>query len=173
MNYEAFNRHIFQFYTLRNSTSFCDLGITTEDVEKICSIQEIHAFAELKHSWNDLLRIEKEIPQYFGLLAVQCLAATLMEADDDNSHRDYNVRLSQLLGLEEKHTLQALYLGDGAEGPIQEQIWQSAVEFLRLGFGLVIRIPDASSHAGRFIQYPKSQALLSKEDLKRCTSFYF
>jgi len=173
MNYEAFNCHIFQFYTLRNSTSFCDLGITTEDVEKICSIQDIQAFAELKQSWNDLLRIEKEIPQYFGLLAIQCLAATLMEADDDITHRDYNVRLSQLLGLTEKHTLQALYVGDGTGTPIQEQIWQSAVEFLRLGFGLEIQIPAPTSHAGRFVQFPKSQALLTKEDLKRCTEFYF
>ncbi|MDP4256368.1 MAG: hypothetical protein Q8938_20370, partial [Bacteroidota bacterium] len=132
MNYEAFNRHIFQFYTLRNSTSFCDLSITIEDIRQICSIEDIETFSELKRSWNDLLRVEEETPQYFGLLAVQCLAATLMEADEDNSHRDYNVRLSQLLGLEEKHTLQALYLGDGAEAPIQQQIWQSAAEFLRL-----------------------------------------
>jgi len=144
-----------------------------EDIEGISPIGDVPAFPELRNAWNELLKTEESLPQYFGLLAIQCLAGTLMEADDDGTHRDYNVRLSQLLGISDKYCLQPLYIGDNLANPIQEQIWLSATEFLRLGFGLTVHIPAPTLNAGRFIQFPKSQALLTKEDMKRCSGFFY
>lgn len=172
MNYTYFNKEVLEFYVERRNTSFCNLAIDEFDVSDI--VVNLPFFEELKRDWNKLLEAIDDIPQYFGLIAIQCFAASQRQADAENDigENEYQVRLRNLLGIENDTILQQLYRGQDNQNPIQEQIWFAAKDFLQVKFGLELNIPNRNAYAGRYVQYPKSQSLLTKEDLKRFTFFF-
>lgn len=173
MTYKEFNQKIFHFYQARSSSSFCILSITKKEMEDIIAIDKIGKFHELKSSWKELLKIENSIPQYFGLIAIQCFAASLMRRDQSNSEAAYKVRLCEILCLFDSQDLQSLFKGQDTGDAVQEEIWYSAKRYLKDYFQQELEIPEKTKSAGRFVQYPKSQALLNLDDLKRFTPFFF
>lgn len=141
-------------------------------MEDIIAIDKLGAFDELKSSWKELLKVENSIPQYFGLIAIQCYAASLMRRDQLNSEAAYRIRLCEILCLADRQDLQSLFKGEDAGGAVQEEIWYSAKKYLKDYFQQELEIPERTKGAGRFVRYPKSQALLNLEDLKRFTAFF-
>jgi hypothetical protein len=172
MNYHQFNKKILDYYISRSTSSFITLSIDRSDLEKIIPIKKIDSFDELKNCWNYLLKEIENIPQYFGLIAVQCFAASQMHSDEYNAADAYQVRLKETLGLEPEFNLQNLFRGSDPEIAVQEEIWHRAKEFFHKTFGLYLDIPARTRNTGRFVQYPKSQVLLTLEDLKPFTQFF-
>jgi hypothetical protein len=172
MIYVDFNKSVLEFYIERANSSFCNLAIDDIDVKSI--IEDLSFFKELQQDWYLLLESVDDIPQYFGLIAIQCLAASQREADKENDigENEYQIRLKQLLNIESDAKLQNLYKGINSQNPIQEQIWFAAKDFLQNRYSLELSIPSSNTHAGRYVQYPKSQSLFTIEDLKRFTPFF-
>jgi len=118
------------------------------------------------------LRVRDSIPQYFGLLAIQCLAASLMQNNGEYTANSYQIRLEELLDIKDNNTLQNLFRGTNRNEPVQEEIWNSAKNFLKAELGFELNIPARTTGRGRFVQYPISQSLLNTEDLRHFTSFF-
>lgn len=172
MDYSEFNNKILEYYISRSSSSFCNLSMDRTELEKIIPVAHIKLFDELKFCWNNLLEEAENIPQYFGLIAVQCFAASQMHRDESNAEDAYKIRLKQVLGLSGNYDLHALFHGDDPEIAVQEEIWYRAKTYFLENFGQNIHIPAKTKRAGRFVQYPKSQVLLTLEDLKHFTTFF-
>lgn len=141
-------------------------------MEEVIPINEIGDFEELKYSWNRLLNSIDGLPQYFGLIAIQCLAASQMHRDQTNAEGAYNVRLCEILNLPDSVSLQYLFKGLNPDQPVQEGIWYSAKAYFKKYFQQDLDIPARTIYAGRFVQYPKSQALFNLEDIRRFTQFF-
>jgi hypothetical protein len=172
MTYPEFNKKAFEFYIKRATYSFFTLSIDDGEFQSLTDVNQLHQFKELKQSWSPLLRIEEGVPQYFGLLAIQCYAASIMHDDGANASDAYQIRLRNLLNLVDNNQLQLLFSSSNSISPIQEEIWSSAQTFLKKRFSLSLEIPAKTKYAGRYVQYPKSQALLTSEDLKMFTIFF-
>ncbi len=172
MQYVNFNKKILNKYIERSNSRFINLAFDEYDIEDICD--ELPIFKELQSNWNKLLEIINDEPQYFGLIAIQCLAASQRQADSENDigENEYQIRLRKLLGITNDATLQQLYKGIDAQNPIQEQIWFAAKDFFLEKYDLELKIPQININAGRYVQYPKSQSFFTKEDLKRFTVFF-
>jgi len=101
---------------------------------------------------------------YFGLCAIQIFMVSQMQDDVEYSAREYNPRLADFLRID-TNTLQKLYADN------QDTIWEKLKQYAGEN-DYRINIPGQSSGKGRYIQYPFSQALLNKEDLRK-TSILF
>jgi len=172
MTYQEFNQKVLDYYISRSTSTFFTLSLDKQELENILSIGEIQQFHFLKTSWNCLLNTKEDIPQYFGIIAIQCYAASLMHEDDHNAADAYQVRLGELLDLEDISILQRLFKGFDITNPIQEQLWFKAKHYIESNFNLKLEIPPKRYYRERFVQYPKSQALLNTEDLKYFTLFF-
>jgi hypothetical protein len=172
MNYTEFNSRIFDYYILRSSTSFCNLSIDKAEIETIIPVDHIKQFNELKSTWDNLLTSYDDIPLYIGLISIQCYAASQMQRDEYNAADAYKIRLAEVLGLDNVQILQNLFKGGNPELSIQEQIWHQAKLFFKNKLGQDLDLPAKARHAGKYVQYPKSQALLNIEDLKHFTRFF-
>ncbi len=172
MKYSEFNKRILFFFRDRSHSTFCSFSIDKNELEQIVSIDAIKTFPELKEDWGDLLVEKNCIPQYFGLLAIQCLAASQMHDDGTHTAEAYSIRLLELLGLQKTELYQLFNSSRGLIEPAQEKIWYSAKSYFKRNFNQELVIPQKTTGAGRFVQYPKSQTLLNLEDLRRFTPFF-
>lgn len=173
MTYQDFNRRVFDFYMSRAQGDYCYLSLDDNDMAQISGDQIVPKFPLLATSWYPLLTKFNDLPQYFGLIGIQCYAAFLMEKEKDINARAYKIRLRQLLGLQNDQELHRLFSADNGQLSIQEEIWQTAQAYFKNELGLLLEIPIARSHAGRYIQYPISQCLLNKEDVRWFTLFFY
>jgi hypothetical protein len=172
MTYQEFNQKVLDYYISRSTSTFFTLSLDKQELESILSIGEIQQFHFLKISWDCLLNPKENIPQYFGLIAIQCYAASLMHNDGRNADDNYKVRLSELLNLEDANILQNLFIGIDLVNPVQEKLWHNAKIYIETNLKQKLDIPNRRNNAGRYVQYPKSQALLNTEDLKYFTLFF-
>lgn len=170
MSYFDFNKRVFNFYIQRTKSKFCSFALDRTEFTNLVEIQQIKHFEILKSNWSPLLEIQAGIPLYFGLIAVQCFAATLMEERDDVTDHAYQIRLQELLGL--NSNTQQLFKYPVGPDTIQEKIWHDAKHFLQETYGLKLEIPERKLYKGKYVQYPLSQLLLKTEDLKDFTRFY-
>ena len=171
MTYQEFNKKILEYYLSRSSSEYCTLSIDRHELETVIPVEELSGFMNLRSNWQPLTRRIDDIPQYLGLLAIQCYAAYEMQKDKEKTANAYKIRLCKILMLEESQ-LQNLFKGEDGDYPIQEEIWCNVRQYFKEDFELKINIPERTMGAGRFVQFPKSQALLNTEDLK-CFSFFF
>lgn len=171
MTYKDFNKQALNFYLSRASSSFFTFSIDHSELSAIVSDNNIPKFKRLDSDWTLLLREEDGIPQYFGLIALQCYAGTLMEDDNFISDRVYNARLLQVLQLTNVEA-QTLYKDGNPDETAQELIWFAAKDYLFANYGLKLSIPERRIFSRRYVQYPLSQVLLNNEDLKQFTSFF-
>lgn len=170
MNYIDFNNRALAFYTERAKTSFCSLSLDRNEFELLVGTSEAMPFEELKDDWGFLAQKANDIPLYFGLIALQCFAATQMEEDDNVTDDAYVFRLQKLLGL--SVDLQQFFKTPIGSETIQEKIWYDAKLFLENQYGLKLDIPNRKFYRGRYVQYPLSQLLLKTEDLKDFTPIF-
>ena len=177
LNYQDFNKWAHDYYLSRfkkNTTGI--LCIDTGDIddflqpyESSLEIDKIFHFREIfDGSWKPLLGNDyyKEIPSYFGLIALQCYAASKMEDSAEINEANYKIRLVDLVGLKSPHHLQQLF-SEPAHGnlSVQEELWNRASRYLK-SRGITIYLPPQKTRSNRYIQYPKSQVILNAEDLK-------
>lgn len=165
MTYIDFNKNAFQYFYQKAHLPYCTFAVDNEAIAIICAGTPLPVFTTLHSSWTSLLS-GGDIPQYFGLLAIQCYAATLMENDHDGSIKAYKLRLMQLINLKTIEELNGLFEEHLGGRPIQESIWLAAQKYVVDHWGQQLTLPFVRTHAGRYVQFPKSQALLNKEDLK-------
>lgn len=172
MTYQEFNLKILEFYLVRSTSTYCNLAIDAMELQSIVSPATLGDFDILKNDWGGLINTQQEPPQYFGIIAIQCYAASLMQAEGQYSASAYQIRLREILGIDSDNELQQLFRGCDKFNPIQEEMWHMAKHYLKAEHNLKLEIPNKTVNAGRFVQYPKSQALLNTEDLKRFTVFF-
>jgi hypothetical protein len=172
MTYQEFNLKVLEFYLARSTSAFCNLSIDSRELQSIISPVTFGNFSILRNDWSSLVNARNKPPQYFGLIAIQCYAASLMQAEGYYSAGAYQIRLRQLLGLDSDNDLQQLFRGGDKSNPIQEEMWHRAKNYLKAEHKLKLDIPAKTINAGRFVQYPKSQSLLNTEDLKGFTIFF-
>lgn len=175
--YRFFNNWVYHNYIDRaipfKTGSFAiDLGRFLEEN----NFENFH-FDEIKaRNWSLLLEgnyeeAECEIPRYFGLIALQCYAALLMENDGINSERVYQERFCELAGLGSNSVLQARFREDFQHLKVQEVIWTQAKRHFSL-LNIPIAIPDLKDGVGRYVQFPLFQVVLNKEDMKEFIPFF-
>lgn len=130
-------------------------------------------FLDLHKNWESLLENIDGLPQFFGLIGLQCYAAHRMESDNHYTAADYKSRLSEVLGVA-KEQLQTLFAAaDRFEQPVQERIWEAMRVFVDEEFGQQLDLPKPTTYAHRYTQFPKSQSLLNTEDLRHFTLFFY
>lgn len=127
----------------------------------------------LQEDWTCTTAYPSGVFQGFGLLALQTYAAYLMQkaSDDSFTENAYNQQLCDLLKIEMSQ-LQRLFRGNHAPTTIQDEVWGNMNLYLAQN-GYSLDIPLPSTGPGRFVQYPKSQALLNTEDLKVLTAWFY
>jgi len=125
-------------------TNFCALQISISEILKDNHIQIVE--------------------NCFGLCAIQVYIANQMKEEFDLSSRQYNPRLAKYLRISNNKLMQ-IYSKN------QELIWYNLKEFCKKN-NFQINIPSKKTGKGRYIQYPFSQALLNREDLKKGDIFF-
>ena len=124
----------------------------------------------IDQNWSKLLLEEdKNKPRYFGLIALQCYAASLMENDGRTSIKDYKTRFNEISG--NTNELQNVFKEEIEGISVQEKIWIRSRCFFST-IGIEINIPEIKSFKGKYIQYPLSQVILNQEDLKEYVSLF-
>ncbi|WP_367331267.1 hypothetical protein [Sphingobacterium multivorum] len=185
MGYLEFNRWSYEYYkttTLKNGV--CCLAIDEYEIEifkRQYSLDNLY-FKEIGlGSWGKLLNFhdygDMKIPIYFGLIALQCLAASSMEnsetviLEEPNekaiiiSSGNFWDRFCRITGIKKQRLLKC-YSEEQNGVPIQEILWHSAKKYLENNLKFQLKIPQKTKGPGRYIQYPKFQVVLNKEDLK-------
>jgi hypothetical protein len=114
---------------------------------------------KFRYYWNTSFTKKKGIPKFLGLIAIQIYEASLMQNEKKFSAREYNPRLEKYLDVSQGQ-LQVLYAN------YQDNLWHK-LEIWADEEGFNICIPEIGLGAGRYTQYPLSQALLNQEDLKQ------
>lgn len=173
LNYLEFNNWALDYYKYRNSYSTIGtLAIEVIEIENYCKKHSCDLkFPEIiEQDWSRLLQKEDE-PKYFGLIALQCYAASKMQFDDNTGVNDYQTRFIEVSGITSTQELQIKFRSEFIGIPIQEKIWIEAKKFLS-NINIEIYIPNQSNGAGRYVQYPKKQVVLNQEDLKEYVNFF-
>lgn len=172
MSYNKFNEYIYHhFFNDENIGETIILAVDDSIISDFCNLFEItkeeldiSVRQKYRHSWDLTLTEEMDIPQYIGFIAIQIYLASQMQNEGDFSDRQFNPRLSQYLDIS-TNKLQELYR------LYQDSLWQGLVEWTTEN-NFNICIPEMKSGKGRFVQYPLSQALLNKEDLKNAPKLF-
>lgn len=171
MTYTEFNQCVLKHYLSKARSDFFSLSMDRTELKSIIPPEEIKHFVCLKDDWISLLDKKNGIPQYFGLIALQCVAGSMMENDGKDSERVYQIRLQQVLHLPDKN-IQDLFKGKNPNYSTQEKIWFAAKDYLYNEHGLSLDIPACKQNKGRYIQFPLSQVFFTTEELKHFTIFF-
>lgn len=175
--YVSFNKWVYNYYI-----NYCipnqlnSLSIPSSEIDEfvIANAVRLDSFEEVNSdSWSNLLKKKETIPQYFGLIALQCLAAFKMQNEIDRTRTESNYRnhFADIVGLSNvndfnKFSSESFNLNLN----VQEAIWLNAVDYLKLNY-INISIPQIRAGKGRYVQFPISQIILNYEDLKEYIFF--
>ena len=118
-----------------------------------------------RRSWANYLKSIDDIPQCFGIVALQIFCASLM-GSPGYSDNEYNPILLKILGVSENFLQLYLYKEH------QDEIWQLLKNYIK-SIGYKPNIPSRKSYKGCYIQYPLSQVYLNENDLSRLYNYYF
>lgn len=175
MNYRNFNHRVYKYY-LENliPNEYNTLTIPKSDFEDLIeNILNAKKFKEVnEYDWSFLLKYDDNIPRYFGLLALQCHAAFMMQNTGSVTAANFREQFLLLTGIESIQQLNRLFsekINDKLN--VQEKIWLEAKRFFK-NKNIFLNIPQPKSYAGRNTQYPESQCVLNYEDLKEYHNFY-
>lgn len=169
--YQYFNKWVYSYYTHTNRQSNQGtFAIDLQMFQKQCNVDNF-VYPEIRFgNWTKLLtshgnESDENIPSYFGLIALQCHAAMLMEHDGIESDKMYRSKLVKLTGMESVHFLDSCFRENYRGQPVQEVIWEEAYNNF-MAIGISIFLPQKHISANRYVQFPKSQVVLNREDLK-------
>ena len=176
--YRTFNKWVYNYYVnYFIPYQLNSLSIPRSEIDEFVKVNNIRlvSFEEINsNSWSDLLKKKETIPQYFGLIALQCLAAFKMQNEIDRTRTESNYRnqFADIVGLSSvndfnKFSSESFDLNLN----IQEAIWLNAVDYLKLNY-INISIPKIRPGKGRYVQFPISQIILNYEDLKEYAIFF-
>lgn len=174
-NYQRFNKWVCDYYDNNLIEGQINtLTIPKGEIDQFVALYkiELDTFDEIKYySWQNLIEYSSNNqPKYLGLIALQCLAAYTMQADEDLAANNYRERFITIVGIDSVETLSNLFEGILIPSD-QEKLWfETKRYFSRRKIKIVI--PKIKTHKNRFIQYPLSQSILNCEDLKKYRLFY-
>ncbi len=115
--------------------------------------------SELREWWPATIK-----ENFFGLCAIQIFTVSQMQDEEDFTSREYNPRLAQFFDIDTS-TLQKQYAEE------QDDLWGKLKQYCQQN-NFRITLPEATTGKGRYIQYPFSQALLNKQDLKKVSILF-
>jgi hypothetical protein len=167
MTYTDFNKYIHDLCLKReNIGETIILSIDDSIIQSFCvdfntSVYNLQECIKRKfqYGWTLALKTDDNIPQFFGLLAVQVYVAHLMHKDEEYTANAYNPRLSTYLDIS-KQSLQSLYRD------FQDDLWEGLKTWGSKN-DITFLIPSTELGSWRYVKYPISQALLNQEDLKK------
>lgn len=174
--YNKFNSWVYEYY-ISNCIPFQlnTLSIPSSEIENFTIENDIkiNRFNELnKFSWSELLKVRNGIPQFFGLIAIQCLAAYKMQNEINRTANNYRDQFAEIVGLNDVNDFNKFCSEEiNLNYNIQELIWHRAVEYFKT-LSIFINIPEIRSGRDRYVQFPKSQIILNYEDLKEYVTFF-
>jgi len=160
--YSDFNVWVFDYYCERNyrGESGC---LAIDEYDYIESGFNGVFFPEIyEGNWSKLLGIDSKhnIPLFFGLIGLQCIAATMVE---ESRIRDKFLEIS---GVPDVIQLNSFFSEDVSGGSIQDVIWRKLKVTLEAK-RILIELPTKQWEGPyRYIRYPKSQVVLNRDDLK-------
>jgi len=175
-SYFKFNKWVCDYY-INNCIPYQlnSLSIPSSEIDEFAFENDIKLddFKEInKGNWYYLLKEKEGTPQYFGLIALQCLAAFKMQNQNGLTAANFKVRFANLIGITNSNELNSFFSEDyDNEFKVQEKIWFNAQAFLN-SKKIKINLPEIARYAGRFIQFPKSQIVINYEDLKEYKDFF-
>lgn len=162
--YLEFNNYIKdEFFSVEYTGETILFSVDESVINRFIEKREItyHVFQEnirdgLSYSWSS-----KTInrTQCFGICALQIYVAHQMSDDNKFSSQEYNPRLAQFLNID-TNKLQKLY------SESQNDLWGNLRSFCDEN-SFRVNIPLPTYGKGCYVQYPFSQTLLNKEDLKK------
>jgi len=166
MIYSKFNEYIKEkFFPIENKGNSILFSIDEETISEYLQREgtnrsdfQINISSALRSNWL----LEKN--HFFGICAIQVYIVSQMQEDETFSSKQYNPRFAKFLNIN-TNELQSLY------SSYQNDIWKNLKKFC-IENDFEINIPNLRKGKGCYVQYPYSQALLRKEDLKR-TSILF
>jgi hypothetical protein len=175
-SYSKFNKWVYDYY-IDNCIPYQlnSLSIPSSEIEQFAIENEMRldGFKEINgDDWHYLLKEKEDIPQYFGLIALQCLAAFKMQRNDDISAANFRDHFAELIGITDVNKIN-IFCAEIFDNnyKVQEKIWFSAKEFLETK-NILLDIPEVGEKAGRYTRFPKSQIILNHEDLKEYKVFF-
>lgn len=175
-SYNKFNKWVFNYY-LDNCilNEINSLSIPLSEIEEFVNEYDIalDSFKEVNsRNWFYLLKEKEGIPQYLGLIALQCLAAFKMQNQNGKTAANFKIPFADLVGIMDVNDLTIFFSEEYDDDlKVQEKIWYSAQLFFK-NRNIKIILPKKTRYAGRFIQFPKSQIVLNHEDLKEYNLFF-
>ena len=177
MNYTEFNNWVYNYYLeFLIPDEINSLTIPKGEIDFLVQTKNllVNGFKEINEkNWSELLVANSNgVPKFFGLVALQCAAAFMMQNDGVNSAGNFRSRFINLVGIESDSKLTSLFSEEIKNKiNIQEFIWSRINAFFEEK-NIKIVIPSKKSYAGRNTQYPLSQSVLNYEDLKEFRFFY-
>lgn len=175
-SYSKFNKWVYDYY-IDNCIPYQlnSLSIPSSEIEEFAIENEmkLDSFKEINDDdWYYLLKEKEGIPQYFGLIALQCLAAFKMQRNDDLSAGNFRDHFAELIGIDDVNKIN-IFCAEIFDNNyrVQEKIWFSAKDFLE-SKNIKLNIPEVGENAGRYTRFPKSQIVLNHEDLKEYKVFF-
>lgn len=145
------------FFSPENIGDLIVIAVDQSVIDDFCRAHEVSFDVFRNRVTADLKRLEYNIGEcFFGVVAIQAYVASLMSADSEYSKREYNPRLQEYL---EIYDLQKWYRDHQEDVWGRLKNWASCNEF-------DLHLPPSKKGKGRYCQYPKSQCLLNREDLK-------
>jgi len=166
MSYSKFNEYIKErFFPTEKKGNTILFSVDEETISEYLQKESI-TLNEFERNISSALKSNWEIAKthFFGICAIQVYIVSQMQKDKIFSSNEYNPRLANFLNID-TNKLQRLYTS------YQDNIWFNLKSYCAEN-EFQINIPNSRSGNRRYIQYPFSQALLSKKDLKR-TSILF
>lgn len=166
--YSEFNLWVFRYYRDRNSRGD-DGCLAIDEFDYKYSRFSGKFFPEITQgNWSKLLRIDSSynIPLFFGLIGLQCIAATMAE---ERQIRDAFLEIS---GIRDVLQWDAFCKEMVAGEPVQDRIWKSLKDYLEREEKIYLKLPEKQkSGPHRYIRYPKQQVVLNRDDLKQFKPF--
>lgn len=160
-SYTDFNFWVFNYYKDHNVRGEVGCLAIDEYDYRVSSFKGIY-FKEINQdSWLNLLKLDvkHKIPLYFGLIGLQCLATTVV---DDNIIRE---AFKEIAGIQNLKFADNSFKENFNKTTIQDELWIRAKSYLEEKYCIFIEIPQPRAFKDRYLQYPKSQVLLNKNDL--------
>lgn len=165
--YSKFNFWVFDYYCERNyrGGTGC-LAIDEYDYNE-SGFKGVFFPEIYEGNWSKLFETENNynIPLFFGLIGLQCLAAIAVE--NNQVREEFRV----ISGIEKLQNVDRYFSESFANHTIQDEFWVRVKNYLKDNLQIDIEIPKPKTRKDRYIQYPKSQVVLNRNDLKEYKPF--
>ena len=138
-----------------------------------------YIFPTIRNAWQELAEYKIEYNPELHALPIAALQCALYFAENDQGETDDDAigsSIAKQFGCTDYSKFMIPYFGgslykDDPDDSLQERIWED----LRMEFkswDLKLRIPDRKFFKGRYLQFPKSQTVLTHSDIRSFAPFF-